>query len=64
MIGWMRSREMKPKNFPARKLQRQINAKRDMAKPYTEEEIAMMGAARNIRTKKNRSGFVRLTSKG
>ena len=46
---------MKPRNFPARKLLRQINAQRDMSKPYTEEEFAMLANARNVRTKKRRS---------
>jgi hypothetical protein len=46
---------MKPRNFPARKLQRQINAQRDMSKPYTDEELARLADARNVRTKKDRS---------
>ena len=46
---------MKPKNFPARKLMRQINAKRDMCLPYTGTENALVTEARAIRTKKARS---------
>lgn len=44
---------MKPKNFPARKLRRQlIVAKEDLA---LEENIALLSEARGIRTKKNRT---------
>jgi hypothetical protein len=45
---------MNPKNFPARKLLRQIHAGRDMSQPYTDEERAKLEAARNVRTKKHR----------
>jgi len=48
--------EMKPKNFPARKMLRKINANRDMCKPYTEAELKQIEAARQVRTKKDRSG--------
>ena len=47
---------MKPRNFPARKLKRQIDAGRDMSKPYTADELNRIKMARNIRTKKERSG--------
>jgi hypothetical protein len=43
---------MKPKNFPARKLARQILARGDKLKDYGKD----LNDARNIRTKKNRSG--------
>jgi len=46
---------MKVKNFPAHKLLRQINANRDMSKPYTEDELRKLDVARAVRTKKNRS---------
>lgn len=46
---------MKPKNFPARKLARQLNAKRDTSKPYTDIERQDLLDARQIRTKKRRS---------
>ena len=46
---------MKPRNFPAKKVTRRINANRDMSKPYTAEESAAIAEARLIRTKKNRS---------
>ena len=48
---------MKPKNFPGRKVQRQIDAQReDRSKPYTEEEQRLIADARALRTKKNRTG--------
>ena len=43
---------MKPMNFPARKLMRQLNA---MRVPYTHSEVRALAKARNIRTKKNRA---------
>jgi hypothetical protein len=46
---------MKPKNFPARKLQRQINAGRDMSKTYTDHELLQLEHASTIRTKKRRT---------
>jgi len=45
---------MKTKNFPARKLLRQMNANRDRNEPYTDKEIDKLNSARNIRTKKYR----------
>ena len=45
---------MKPKNFPARKLQRQMDANRPRNEPYTAEELAKLDSARAIRTKKYR----------
>jgi len=47
---------MKQKNFPARKMLRKINANRDISKPYTEAELKQLEAARQMRTKKDRSG--------
>lgn len=51
---------MKPRNFPARKLQRQIDAKRQEDKtnhvPYSDIELSAIADARNVRTKINRSG--------
>lgn len=45
---------MRPKNFPARKLQRQLLAtNKDIT---SEENINLLNRARNIRTKKDRSG--------
>jgi len=49
---------MKPRNFPARKLLRKINANRDMSKPYTDTELAAIEKARRIRTKKNRGSLI------
>ncbi len=46
---------MKPMNFPARKLLRQLNAKRDMSTPFTADEIKQLRSAEHIRTKKNRA---------
>lgn len=47
---------MKPKNFPARKLKRQIDAQRgDKTTPYTIEEKQRLNRATNTRTKKDRS---------
>lgn len=51
---------MKRKNMPARKLLRQLNAGRDMSKPYSEDELQQLDAARAIRTKKSRVGLGRL----
>lgn len=45
---------MKPRNFPARKLRRQINAHNPHGE-YTQEQQAALSEARRIRTKKNRS---------
>lgn len=45
---------MKPKSFPARKLIRQLKAPRNMSKPWTEDELNQISAARQIRTKKDR----------
>ena len=45
---------MKPRNFPARKLRRKMVADRDMAEPWTDEELAKLDRARAIRTKKYR----------
>ena len=45
---------MRPKNFPARKLRRQLlAAKKDI---NSEENIALLNQARNLNTKKDRSG--------
>lgn len=49
---------MKPKNFPARKLLRQINAGRDMSKPYSGDELKRLEDARATRTKKKRSSVL------
>lgn len=46
---------MKPKNFPTRRIKRQIDANRDRSSPYTIEELAKLGAARQRRTKKRRA---------
>ena len=46
---------MKPKNFPARKLLRQLNAKRVLFTTFSESDWARLDAARAIRTKKRRS---------
>jgi len=46
---------MKPKNFPARKLRRQIDAKRDRSQPYTKDEKLALNKAVQTRTKINRS---------
>jgi len=48
---------MKPKNFPARKLLRKINAEKDISIPYTKEETGALKSARFIRTKKNRGSL-------
>ncbi len=48
---------MRTWNFPARKLKRQLDVKRDSSKPYTEGELSQLKAARGIRTKKDRSGL-------
>ena len=45
---------MKPKNFPARKLKRRLDAIRTRSWPYTDDEHAMLDKARDIRTKKFR----------
>ena len=46
---------MKPKNFPGRKVRRQIDAQKRQAgtasKPYTAEELARMETARAVRSK-------------
>ena len=42
---------MKPRNFPARKLARQIKANKELLTDHTNK----LDLARNIRTKKNRS---------
>ena len=42
---------MKPKNFPARKLARQLKAKGEDLRNYQKE----LAVAREIRTKKNRT---------
>jgi hypothetical protein len=45
---------MRPKNFPARKLRRQLlAAKKDI---NSEENITLLNQARNLNTKKDRSG--------
>jgi len=47
---------MKPRNFPARKLKRQIDAdlrNHKLVTPYS-EEILLLEQARKIRTKKHR----------
>jgi len=49
---------MKPRNFPARRMLRKINATRDMRKPYTDTELTAIEEARRIRTKKNRGSLV------
>ena len=46
----------KPKNFPARKLERQMRAKIGNARPFNDAERAALDAARAVRTKKDRSG--------
>ena len=46
---------MKLRNFPARKLLRQMNAQRDMSKPYTTDELKQLNEARDVRTKKRRA---------
>lgn len=38
---------MKPRNFPARKVMRQINAGRDMSKPYSSDELKRLDIARD-----------------
>ena len=45
---------MKTQNFPARKLKRQMDANRDNSKPYSDEELAKLATAREIKTKKYR----------
>ena len=45
---------MKPKNFPGRKLQRQLLAKRNRGILWTNEELQQIAQARQIRTKKSR----------
>lgn len=45
---------MKPKNFPARKALRKLNAKR--SQQITQADMDAVDAARNIRTKKRRAG--------
>lgn len=48
---------MKPMNFPARKLERQLRAKaREEGRGVTDEEVIEIGEARMKFTKKNRSG--------
>ena len=47
---------MKPKNFPARKLARQINAAEGALASKLDKHKPALEAARNIRTKKDRSG--------
>jgi len=49
---------MKPRNFPARKILRKINANRDMSKPYTDTELTAIEESKRIRTKKNRRSLV------
>lgn len=49
---------MKPKNFPARKLERQLVAKQRQkgeCRPFNDTELAQLEAARGIRTKKVRT---------
>ncbi|MEE9158932.1 MAG: hypothetical protein V3U60_11160 [Gammaproteobacteria bacterium] len=46
---------MKPRNFPARKLRRQINAQTGNTGIYTKGELTKIETARNIRTKKRRA---------
>lgn len=50
---------MRPKNFPARKLRRQLRATRHaragLELEYTAEEKAALETARAVRTKKDRS---------
>ena len=47
---------MKPKNFPARKLQRQLNANNRADKVYSRpNDATLIAAARQVRTKINRS---------
>ena len=43
---------MKPRNFPARKLRRQLVAQHDRFYPYSDEGKALLAEARKIRTKK------------
>lgn len=45
---------MKVKNMPLRKLIRQIDANRNRAQPYTEQELSLLADARDVRTKKYR----------
>ena len=51
---------MKPKNFPARKTQRQIDAMKradgNGHTPYTDSELSRIGVSRGTRTKKDRRG--------
>ncbi len=44
---------MKPRNFPARKLRRQMEAKESFSS-YSESNQKLLEQARNIRTKKAR----------
>ena len=46
---------MKPKNFPARKLKRQMEAKEPFSALKPENQL-LLEEARKIRTKKDRSG--------
>lgn len=46
---------MKTKNFPGRKVTRQINAGRDMSQPYTDEENARIKRAERVQSKKRRT---------
>lgn len=46
---------MKTKNFPGRKIRRQINAGRDMSQPYTDEEKARIRKAEHVQSKKRRA---------
>lgn len=46
---------MRTKNFPARRLARQLRAARDDAyAPWTEDEVKLLTKARAIRSKKSR----------
>ena len=54
---------MKPKNFPARRLLRQLIASRNRensSEPFTDEELGALSAAKAVRTKKDRIGMGRL----